>query len=59
MLLNSTLALNDLTEIILEIVRADVPVERLPLFSRGSRTATSLSLVAKELVRKSGCRSDP
>ena len=32
MLLNSTLALNDLTEIILEIVRADVPVERVTAF---------------------------
>src|SRR6266481_6670787 len=47
MLLNSTLALNDLTEIILEIVRADVPVERVTAFRVDQETQQVLSLVAQ------------
>src|SRR5882762_9758475 len=47
MLLNSTLALNDLTEIILEIVRADVPVERVTAFRVDHDRQQVLSLVAQ------------
>src|SRR6266446_8906202 len=47
MLLNSTLALNDLTEIILEIVRADVPVERVTAFRVDHERQQVLSLVAQ------------
>src|SRR5260370_39150088 len=47
MLLNSTLALNDLTEIILEIVRADVPVERVTAFRVDHKQQEVLSLVAQ------------
>jgi len=47
MLMNSTLALNDLTEIILEIVRADVPVERVTAFRVDHERQQVLSLVAQ------------
>jgi signal transduction histidine kinase len=48
MLLNSTLAVKDLTEIILEIVRADVPVERVTAFRVDHQRKVVHSLVAQE-----------
>src|SRR5260370_35167690 len=47
MLLNSTLALKDLTEIILEIVRAEVPVERVTAFRVDHERQQVQSLVAQ------------
>jgi len=48
MLLNSTLALKDLTEIILDLVRADVPVERVTAFRVDHKRKVVHSLVAQE-----------
>jgi GAF domain-containing protein len=48
MLLNSTLALKDLTGIILEIVRADVPVERVTAFRVDHQRKMVDSLLAQE-----------
>src|ERR1700719_1155661 len=48
MLLNSTLALKELTEIILEIARADVPVERVTVFRVDHQREVVHSLVAQE-----------
>src|SRR5438477_9619659 len=52
MLLNSSLALKDLTAIILEIVRADVPVERVTAFRVDRERQEVLSLVAQETDRE-------
>jgi len=48
MLLNSTLALKELTEIILEIVRSEVPVERVTAFRVDRQRKVVHSLVAQE-----------
>src|ERR1700680_1316045 len=48
MLLNSTLDLKDVTEIILEIVRDDVPVERVTAFRVDYKRKVVHSLVAQE-----------
>ena len=47
-LLNSKLSLKDLTEIILEIVRADIPVERVTAFRVDHEKQIVYSLVAQE-----------
>ena len=52
MLLNSSLALKDLTAIILEIVRADVPVERVTAFRVDRERQEVQSLVAQETDRE-------
>jgi signal transduction histidine kinase len=52
MLLNSSLSLQDLTTIILEIVRADVPVERVTAFRVDRERQEVQSLVAQETNRE-------
>src|SRR5437867_13077231 len=51
-LLNSTLELKELTQIILDVVRAEVPVERLSVFvvDRGKNTLHSLVAQGLEQV---------
>ena len=48
-LLNSTLELNELTRIILEVVRSEVPVERVTVFVVDRARKTLHSLVAQEV----------
>src|SRR5207249_5930323 len=55
-LLNATLELKELTEIILDVVRAEVPVDRISVFvvDRGRNTLHSL-VARKSKILKSRC----